>query len=100
MAKLSDMSNNVAPFKVMEGTFVIIKQRGVVKQLPLYERQGYLYAKIAGGYILLMNDGTTSKDQVSWNGTGGIKVEFMQTECWGGVRIESEKDSERWKLDE
>lgn len=60
-------------FKDVEGEGAIIIQSGVFKQVPIATRDGYLFAKINGGYVRLMADGSTSKDKtrldyITWEG--------------------------------
>lgn len=61
-------------FKQVEGEAAIVVIKGVYKQVDLYERDGFLYAKTAGGFVRLMADGSTTKDRMrldhmSWNGS-------------------------------
>jgi len=60
-------------FKEVEGEAAIIVQSGVYKQVPLYTRDGFLYAKVGGGFIRLMADGSTTNskarlDFMTWEG--------------------------------
>lgn len=60
-------------FKQVEGEAAIVIINGVFKQVDIYERDGNLYAKTAGGFVRLMADGSTSKakmslNYMSWNG--------------------------------
>lgn len=60
-------------FKQVEGEAAILSENGVYKQVDLYTRGGFLYAKVAGGFVRLSRDGSTSKpklrlDHMSWNG--------------------------------
>lgn len=60
-------------FKDVEGEAAVIVQNGVYKQVPLATRGGYLFAKTSGGYVRLMEDGSTSKsglrlEHLSWDG--------------------------------
>jgi hypothetical protein len=48
-------------FKQEEGDVAVIVAGGVFKQVDLYSRDGYLFAKFGGGFIRLMQDGSTSK---------------------------------------
>jgi hypothetical protein len=48
-------------FKEMEGSAAILVESGIYKQTPLYTRDGFLYAKTAGGFVRLMADGSTTK---------------------------------------
>lgn len=48
-------------FKQCEGEAAVIVERGIYKQVDVYERDGILYAKTAGGFVRLMVDGSTTK---------------------------------------
>ena len=60
-------------FKEVEGEAAVLVENGVFKQVPIYTRDGFLYAKIGGGFVRIMADGSTTKskmrlDFMSWNG--------------------------------
>lgn len=60
-------------FKQIEGEAAVMVEGGVYKQVDLYSRDGYLYAKAGGGFVRLMADGSTTKprlrlDSLSWSG--------------------------------
>jgi hypothetical protein len=48
-------------FKQVEGEAAIVVINGVYKQCDIFERDGYLYAKAAGGFVRLFADGATTK---------------------------------------
>jgi hypothetical protein len=50
-------------FKQVEGEAAIIISNGVYRQCDLYTRDGYLYAKISGGFVRLMADGATPRQK-------------------------------------
>lgn len=88
-------------FKLIEGEYAIISQSGVYRQVPLAERDGFLFAAISSSsYVQLRTDASTSKDKVrlvelSWDGPlhgGGIGNGKL---CRPGVRgskpLEDEK---------
>lgn len=52
-------------FQELEGDYAIIYERGVFKDVPLYQRGGMLFAKHKGGYIRVNKDGSTSSSSVS-----------------------------------
>lgn len=56
-------------FKDIEGEGVVLMQGGVFKQTTLATKDGYLFAKSSGGYIRIMEDGSTSK--------AGVAVDFL-----------------------
>ncbi len=51
-------------FKEIEGDSAVIYSAGVFKQVPLYTRNGFLFAGAFGGFIRLKADGSTSKPSV------------------------------------
>ena len=51
-------------FKELEGDVAIVASGGVYKQVPIFTRNGYLFAAVSGGYVRLKADGTTSKDKL------------------------------------
>lgn len=48
-------------FQQLEGDAAVLVSKGVYKQVPLYSRDGVIYAKANGGFIKLNLDGSTSK---------------------------------------
>lgn len=60
-------------FQHVEGEAAIVVENGVYRQVDLYTRDGFLYAKTAGGFVRLMQDGSTTKarlrlDYMTWSG--------------------------------
>lgn len=60
-------------FKYVEGEAAILVENGVYRQVDLYTRDGFLYAKTSGGFVRLLADGSTTKakmrlDRMSWTG--------------------------------
>lgn len=60
-------------FREIEGEAAVLVENGIYKQVPLYTRDGFLYAKTGGGFVRLMADGSTTKarlrlDFMSWTG--------------------------------
>lgn len=51
-------------FQEVEGEAAVLVENGVYRQVPIYTRDGYLYAKINGGFIRLMSDGSTTKSRM------------------------------------
>ena len=64
--------NLMSLFKELEGDSAIVVMGGVYKQVPLYTRNGFIFAAISGGYVRLKADGTTSKDK--------LRIEHLETE--------------------
>lgn len=54
----------MAMFKHMVGDEAVICCRGLYKQVPLYSREGVLYAKITGGFVKLRHDGSTTRPEI------------------------------------
>jgi hypothetical protein len=48
-------------FVQSEGDVAVIVNNGVYKQVPLFVRDGLLYAAYGGGYIRLKEDGSTDR---------------------------------------
>lgn len=59
-------------FKEIEGEAAILVENGVYKQVPVYSRDGYIYAKVSGGFVRLMADGATTKAK--------MRLDFMTSE--------------------
>lgn len=47
-------------FTILEGDHAIIVKGGVYKQVPVARRNGHLFCSIAGGFVQLYHDGSTS----------------------------------------
>lgn len=48
-------------FQEIEGEAAVLVENGVYRQVPIYTRDGYLYAKTGGGFVRLMADGATTR---------------------------------------
>ena len=48
-------------FREVDNEVAIIVDRGVYRQVALYTRDGYLYAKAHGGFVKLYADGATTR---------------------------------------
>ena len=60
-------------FQQVEGEAIVLVSNGVYKQVDIYKRDGYLYAKAGGGFVRLNSDGSTTKaktriDTMTWTG--------------------------------
>lgn len=60
-------------FQEVEGEAAVLVENGVYKQVPLFTRDGFLYAKASGGFVRLMADGATTRtkmrlDFMTWTG--------------------------------
>lgn len=60
-------------FKEVEGEAAILVENGLFRQVPLYTRDGYLFAKYGSGFVRLMADGSTTRakcrlDFMTWEG--------------------------------
>lgn len=85
-------------FKQVEGEAAVLVENGVYRQVDLYTRDGYLYAKTGAGFVRLMADGSTTKakmrlDHMSW--TGELKRDGLgrlcTTEVSGAKSLEQPK---------
>lgn len=54
-------------FHVIEGSAIVLRSRGVYKQVAGYQRGGWVYAAAAGGYIKLLPDSLTSHPNWLWD---------------------------------
>lgn len=48
-------------FKEVEGEACVVIHKGVYRQCPVYERDGYLYAKVGTGFVRFFADGSTTQ---------------------------------------
>jgi hypothetical protein len=48
-------------FQEVTGNVAIIVKNGVFRQVPVYMRNGYYYAKFGAGFIRLNSDGSTTE---------------------------------------
>lgn len=85
-------------FKQVEGEAAVVVSNGVYKQCDLYERNGYLYAKVAGGFVRLMADGSTTNaktrlDTLSWDGpiARDVMGKLCRPEVKGSTVLEGPK---------
>lgn len=88
-------------FQEIEGEAAVLIENGVFKQVPLYSRDGYLYAKVSGGFVRLMSDGSTTKakmrlDTLSW--TGELRRDPLGRLCLPDVKGAKALDSTGQKL--
>ena len=51
-------------FQELEGDVAILVSKGTYYQVPMYVRDGWLFAKWGGGFVRLMKDGATTKASV------------------------------------
>lgn len=59
-------------FKEIEGDVAIVSSAGVYKQVPIFTRNGFLFAAFSGGFVRLKADGSTSK--------ANLKLVHLETE--------------------
>jgi hypothetical protein len=62
-------------FHVVEAAQVVLRRKGVFYQAPIYQRDGALYAKAAGGYIELRSGGKTTHPDFLWDWVDGVKYD-------------------------
>lgn len=51
-------------FVESEGDVAILQEKGTYRQVPIYTRNGYFFAKLGSGFIRLNADASTSKSTV------------------------------------
>jgi hypothetical protein len=51
-------------FKQSEGDVAVVVLNGVYKQVPVFIRDGLLYAAVSGGFVRLKEDGSTSQPKL------------------------------------
>lgn len=53
-------------FHRIEEAQAIIRRKGVYKQVPLYHRNGKIYAGYGGGFIQMLRSNNTTHPDTSW----------------------------------
>jgi hypothetical protein len=91
----------MAFFKEVEGEAAIVITRGVYKQVPIYTRDGFLYAKVGCGFVRLMADGSTTKDKtrldfMSWD--GALRKDQFGRLCTGEVKHSKPLEDDKKQL--
>jgi hypothetical protein len=62
-------------FKEVEGEAAVLVENGVFRQVPLYTRDGFIFAKVgSNGFVRLMADGSTTKSK--------LRLDFMSWGSW------------------
>jgi len=59
-------------FQKIEGTAVVLKSKGIFKQVDLYQRGNELFAKWGSGFIGLRPRNGTTLPNVSWEHIDGV----------------------------
>ena len=54
-------------FHVVEDAAVIVRSKGVYKQVKVYVRGGAVYAGLSGGFVRLYKNGDTGIPTISWD---------------------------------
>lgn len=63
-------------FHVIEDSAVILRSKGVYRQVKAYRRADAVYAGWGNGYIRLLNGSATTHPNVSWDGIEAAGVEW------------------------
>lgn len=63
-------------FKIIPGGIAVLNNRGVFKQVDLYEREGRIYAQWGTGYIGLRSEQGTTIPNVRWEYVEGVAKEY------------------------
>jgi hypothetical protein len=92
----------MAFFKEVEGEAAIVVSNGTYKQVPLFTRDGYIYAKVGGGFVRLMSDGSTTKakmrlDFMTWT-AGELRRDEVGRLCTDDVPASRALDDKRQSL--
>lgn len=53
-------------FHRIEEAQAVIRRKGIYRQVPLYHRNGKIYAAYQGGYIQLLRSSSTTHPDTSW----------------------------------
>jgi hypothetical protein len=53
-------------FHVVDDAQIVLRSKGVFKQVKIFHRDGKLYAGWGSGFVRLLASGGTSKPDVSW----------------------------------
>ena len=56
-------------FHLIEDHQIVLRLKGVYRQVKLYRRNGHVYAGYGSGYVLLFRSGGTSQPDTNWEGT-------------------------------
>lgn len=86
------ITKGVDPFGKVEGAFVITIERGVYRQVDLYERKGKAFAKQKGGFISIMDGGKTSVPSVAWKDIGNADLILKPKGWYGQVEVKNETE--------
>lgn len=62
-------------FHKVEGAAVVLRCKGVFRQVDVYQRSGELFAKWGGGFIGLRRGDGTTKPEVLWDYLDGVQWE-------------------------
>jgi hypothetical protein len=60
-------------FHVIDDAQVVLRSKGVFKQVKVFRRDNRLYAQHGGGFIGLRRDGGTTHPQIAWDYIEGAK---------------------------
>lgn len=74
-------------FQEVEGEAAVLIENGVYKQVPVFKRNGYLYAKIGSGFVRLYEDGSTTKskcrlDTLTWGDPATLGRDSLGKLCF------------------
>ncbi len=63
----------MALFHVVDDAQVVLRSKGVYRQVKLFARDGKLYAQQGSGFIGLRREGGTTCPSVSWEEIDGVE---------------------------
>lgn len=85
-------------FQEIEGEAAVIIEGGVYKQVPIFKRNGYLYAKSGAGFIRLYADGSTTKPKCRLETLTWDNPEQLGRDSLGKLCITDEVSSRSTKV--
>lgn len=76
-------------FQEVEGEAAVLVEGGVYRQVPVYKRNGFLFAKSGAGFVRLYADRSTSKpkcrlETLTWGEAGRLGRDSLGRLCVAG----------------
>lgn len=82
-----EFKQDIEPFTKIDESFAVLFTGKQFKQVDLYEHENHLYAKNGGGFLAIMNDGSTSTRGISCRGIN-YKGKICKHDKFGKLRVE------------
>ena len=74
-------------FQIIDDSAVVLRSRGVFRQVPVFRRGETLYAKQGSGFVQLRQGGGTSVPSMTWDGTDIGALRF-KNDTFGALRVD------------